>query len=105
MRGKVKHNPCCITRSPTSTIMLVSGDESTMNPSLACVQRTSQNPVKRQFNFGEYPFRNCLENRDGPLTGVPRALERRQRGPDRPLLAAQEARLRGLRLFSKQFLH
>jgi hypothetical protein len=39
----------------------------------------------------------------GPLTGVPRALERRQRGPDRPLLAAEEARLRGLRLFSKQF--
>jgi hypothetical protein len=39
----------------------------------------------------------------GPLTGVPRALERRQRGPDRPLLAAEVARLRGLRLFSKQF--
>src|SRR5215204_6768220 len=22
-----------------------------------------------QSNFGELPFRNCLENRDGPLTG------------------------------------
>ena len=37
--------------------------------------------------------------------GVPKTLKRGQRSRDRPLFAAEEARLRGLRLFSKQFLH
>jgi hypothetical protein len=35
--------------------------------------------------------------------GVPKALEWGQRSRDRPLLAAEEARSRGLKLFSKQF--
>jgi hypothetical protein len=39
----------------------------------------------------------------GPEIGVPKAVERGQRGPDQPLLAAEEARSRGLGLFSKQF--
>ena len=39
----------------------------------------------------------------GPSTEVPEALERGQRDPDRPLVAAKEARLRALGLFSKQF--
>ena len=40
----------------------------------------------------------------GPEIGVPKAVERGQRGPDQPLLAAEEARSKGLGLFSKQFL-
>src|SRR3954468_21558886 len=40
----------------------------------------------------------------GPEIGVPKAVERGQRGPDQPLLTAEEARSRGLGLFSKQFL-
>jgi hypothetical protein len=40
-----------------------------------------------------------------PEMGVPKALNRSQRSRDRPLLAAEEERLRGLGLFSKQFLH
>src|SRR5215212_1692287 len=48
-------------------------------------------------------WRNCLENRDGSLIGVPKAAKRARRGPDLPLLATKAARSRGLRLFSKQF--
>src|SRR5215213_1550366 len=39
----------------------------------------------------------------GHEIGVPKAIERGQRGPDQPLLAVEEARSRGLGLFSKQF--
>ena len=38
-----------------------------------------------------------------PEMGFPKALKRDQRSRDRPLLAVQDARSRGLGLFSKQF--
>jgi hypothetical protein len=55
-------------------------------------------------NFREFLFRNCLENRSGSRIGTPRAAKRGRRRLDRPLLAAKNARLRRLQLFSKQFL-
>jgi hypothetical protein len=39
----------------------------------------------------------------GPEIGVPKAAKRGRKSPDRPLFAAEEARSRGLGLFSKQF--
>jgi hypothetical protein len=48
---------------------------------------------------GETVWKNGIS----PEMGVPKALERSQRSRDRPLLAAEEARSRGLGLFSKQF--
>jgi hypothetical protein len=41
----------------------------------------------------------------GSEIGVPEAAKRDRKSPDRPPFAAQEARSRGLQLFSKQFLH
>src|SRR5829696_10533120 len=54
-------------------------------------------------NFAELPFRNCLENRNRSRIGTPKVAKSGQRDPDQPLPAADEARPRGPRLFSKQF--
>src|SRR5215204_2851159 len=48
-------------------------------------------------------WRNCLENRVGSRIVVPKAAKWGPSRTDRPLPAAKEARLKGLRLFSKQF--
>ena len=42
-------------------------------------------------NFGEYPFRNCLENRHRSPIGTPKVAMRSQRDPDRRLPGADEA--------------
>ena len=55
-------------------------------------------------NFREYLFRNCLENRTRSRIGTPKVTRRGQWDPDQPLPGADEARPRGPRLFSKQFL-
>src|SRR5829696_6957327 len=64
--------------------------------------RTSQNAVPA--NFGELPFRNCLENRTRSRIRTPNVTKRGPWNPDQPLPGADEARPRGPRLFSKQFL-
>ena len=48
-------------------------------------------------------WRNCLESRNKLCKGVPKAVKRGQRSRDRTLLGTEEARSRGLGLFSKQF--
>jgi hypothetical protein len=54
-------------------------------------------------NFGEFPFRNCLEIRNGSRIGAPKAAKMGRRSPDRPTAPAKEVRSRRLQLFSKQF--
>ena len=55
-------------------------------------------------NFGEFPFRNCLEIRNGSRIGAQIAAKRGQRSPDQLPLGAIEECSRCLLLFSKQFL-
>ena len=57
------------------------------------------------MNFREFPFRNCLENRNGLRIRATKATKMGRRSPDWPLLGAKVARSRRLHLFSKQFLH
>jgi hypothetical protein len=56
-------------------------------------------------NFGEYPFRNCLVNRDMFRNSGSTVGSEGSKGPDRPLLGTDEGSLKVHRLFSKQFLH
>jgi hypothetical protein len=51
------------------------------------------------LNFGEFFFRNGLENRNGFRIGAPTAGERGLRGLDRPPFGAKNTRSRSLRLF------
>jgi hypothetical protein len=67
--------------------------------------RTSENAVKREFNFAEFPFRNCLEIQNGSQIGATQGAKMGRRSPYQPTLGAKEVRSRGLQLFSKQFLH
>src|SRR5215208_6279190 len=64
--------------------------------------RTSENA--QQAKFAEFTFRNCLENRNGSRVMASKAPRRGRRGVDRQPLGGKNARSRGLRLFSKQFL-
>src|SRR5215217_7605739 len=63
--------------------------------------RTSQNSVMAKF--AEFPFRNCLEIRNGSRIGAQKAAKRGQRSPDQLPLGAIEECSRCLLLFSKQF--
>src|SRR5215217_2087712 len=63
--------------------------------------RTSQNSVMAKF--AEFPFRNCLEIRNGSRIGAQKAAKRGQRSPDQLPLGAIEGCSRCLLLFSKQF--
>jgi hypothetical protein len=69
-------------------------------------KRTNERAKKPSLGaiFGELRLRNCLENRDRRRIGVPKAAKRGRRAPNRPLPEAEEARSRGLWLFSEQFL-
>jgi hypothetical protein len=58
--------------------------------------------LQRSLEYDSFRQR-LLFNWDKPRKGVPKALERGRRYSDRPLLAAEVARSRGLGLFSKQF--
>src|SRR5215211_646720 len=61
--------------------------------------------VEERTNCGESPFRNCLENRDVSRNRGSGGGQKGSKGPDRPLLGADEALSKDPRLFSKQFLH
>ena len=64
--------------------------------------RTSDKAAKAKF--AEPALRNCLEKRNGHRIGTLRAAKKALRSIDRPLLGAENVRLRSLRPFSKQFL-
>src|SRR5215211_2057822 len=73
--------------------------------STRCAWRQTPHPVRdATAYFREFPFRNCLENRDRRRIGVPKGAKRGRGGPDRSLPGVEEARSIGLRPFSKQFL-
>src|SRR5215207_10188700 len=56
-------------------------------------------------NFGELPFRNCLEIRNESRSGDCRAARRGRRVVYLPLLAPTTHPPEASQLFSKQFLH
>jgi hypothetical protein len=55
------------------------------------------------MNFGELPFRNCLENRLSPKIGVLKVANRGRKSPDRLLLPPKKRAPEALGYFPNRF--
>src|SRR5215216_6304199 len=96
--------PCCSSDASYHTALYLLKAYSSLRSS-SRVMTAALNGSLATANFGEFTFRNCLENLDVSRNRSFGGGQEGSKGPDRPLLATDETLLKDPRLFPKQFLH